>query len=72
MASTDPNSHPESPKTLDQLSNESTPGFVGEFWEFLKDNKKWWLLPILIVLGLLGVVVALMSTGAAPLIYTLF
>ena len=43
-----------------------------EFWHFLKHNKKWWLLPILIVLGLLGLLVLLSGTAIAPFIYPLF
>ena len=45
---------------------------VAEFWDFLKHNKKWWLLPIVIVLLMLGALVMLGSTAAAPFIYTLF
>jgi Family of unknown function (DUF5989) len=48
------------------------PGFLAEFWEFLKHNKKWWLLPILVVLVLVGVLLVLGSTAVAPFIYTLF
>ena len=47
-------------------------GLVSELMAFLKDNKKWWLLPILVVLFLVGVLVILGGTGAAPFIYTLF
>ena len=47
-------------------------GLVAEFWDFLKYNKKWWLLPIVIVLLTLGALVILGSTAAAPFIYTLF
>ena len=43
-----------------------------EFWAFLKQNKKWWLLPIVITMLLLGVLIFLSSTAAAPFIYTLF
>lgn len=43
-----------------------------EFWAFLAENKKWWLLPIIVVLFLFGLLIALGSTGAAPFIYTLF
>ncbi|HWB10159.1 MAG TPA: DUF5989 family protein [Pirellulales bacterium] len=48
-------------------------GIVLEFWDFLANNKKWWLLPIVIVLSLFGVLL-LLSTGTpvAPFIYTLF
>ena len=47
-------------------------GFVGELWGFLRENKKWWLLPIFIVLLLLGLLILLSGTGLAPFIYTLF
>ena len=47
-------------------------GPVGEFWRFLRHNKKWWLIPILVVLLSFGVLLLLASTGAAPFIYTLF
>ena len=45
---------------------------VQEFSLFIAENKKWWLIPMLLVLGLFGVLIALGSTGAAPFIYTLF
>lgn len=44
----------------------------GELWAFLRHNKKYWLAPILIVLLLLGLLVFLSGTAAAPFIYTLF
>jgi hypothetical protein len=43
-----------------------------EFWQFVVHNKKWWLIPILMVLFLFGVLMLLGSTAAAPFIYTLF
>ena len=45
---------------------------LAEFWGFLKTNKKYWLLPILTVLLMMGMLVVLSSSGAAPFIYTLF
>ena len=48
------------------------PGFFAEFWQFLRHNKKWWLLPILLVLLGIGVLAALSATPLAPFIYTLF
>ena len=44
---------------------------AAEFWEFLKHNKKWWLLPIVIVLILISLLVAL-NPALAPFIYPLF
>jgi|TARA_B100001093_G_scaffold514749_1_gene589499 hypothetical protein len=47
--------------------------FVKEFWEFLKVRKKYWLLPIFIVLALFGMLIVLSQGSAvAPFIYTLF
>ena len=45
---------------------------VREFVDFLTHNKKWWLTPIILVLLLLGVLIALGGTAAAPFIYTIF
>ena len=45
---------------------------VREVWEFLRVTKKWWLLPIVIVLALFGALVLMSGTAAAPFIYTLF
>jgi hypothetical protein len=45
---------------------------LAEFWAFLKYNKKWWLLPIVIVMLLLSVLIYLAMSPAAPFIYTLF
>ena len=47
-------------------------GFMGEYWYFLRHNKRLWLTPVIIVLLLLGALVVLGGTGAAPFIYTLF
>ena len=47
-------------------------GFFTEFFHFVRDNKKWWLVPMLVALLALGVLVALGGTAAAPFIYTLF
>ena len=45
------------------------PGLIVEFWDFLKHNKQWWLLPILIVVLLFGTLVILSGTGVALFIY---
>ena len=47
--------------------------FLKEFWEFLKVRKKFWLLPIILVLLLFGVLIVFTSGSAvAPFIYTIF
>ena len=47
--------------------------FLKEFCDFLKVRKKYWLLPILIVLFLFGLLIVLsQGTAVAPFIYTIF
>jgi hypothetical protein len=47
--------------------------FVKEFWGFLKVRKKFWLLPILLVMVLFGGLIVLSQGSAvAPFIYTMF
>ncbi len=46
---------------------------LGEFWQFLRQRKKFWLLPLVIMLMLLGLVIVLTANSAlAPFIYTVF
>lgn len=59
------------PRTLDQLGGGSR-GLLGDLWQFMRENKKWWLLPILVCFALFGALLLLSGTGAAPFIYTLF
>ena len=53
-------------------SEQQRSGMFSEFLYFLKTSKKWWLLPIVVILVGFGVLVFLSSTAAAPFIYTLF
>tara|TARA_A100001011_G_C14304165_1_gene842271 strand:+ start:1888 stop:2037 length:150 start_codon:yes stop_codon:yes gene_type:complete len=47
--------------------------FIVEFWNFLKVRKKFWLLPIVLVLALFGGLIILSQGSAvAPFIYAIF
>jgi hypothetical protein len=47
--------------------------FFAEFWDFLKMRKKFWLLPLLAALGLVGgLLIFAQGTAVAPFVYTLF
>ncbi len=47
--------------------------FLKDLWGFMKERKKFWLAPIIIILLILGVLIVIGgSTAAAPFIYTLF
>lgn len=64
---------PNQPKTeFEQFGEEKPLSLPQEFYLFITENKKWWLTPIVLVLGLVGMLVLFGSTGAAPFIYTLF
>lgn len=74
-AMTQPRSpHSDSPShdSLEQQAQQRQQGLISEFFDFIRHNKKWWLTPIIAVLLLLGVLILLGGTGAAPFIYTLF
>jgi len=46
---------------------------VKELWAFLRVRKKWWLLPVIVILGFLSFLIILAEGSAfAPFIYTLF
>lgn len=53
-------------------AEQPSSGLFSEFWQFLRHNKKWWLLPILLFLLVFAVMMVLAATGVAPFIYTLF
>ena len=46
---------------------------IGELWEYMRERKKYWLLPILVMMAALGGLIVLSQGSAvAPFIYTLF
>ena len=59
-------------RAFEEAGEKPSPGVAREFFLFLKENKKFWLIPPLVALLLLGLVVLLGGTAAAPFIYSLF
>jgi hypothetical protein len=55
-----------------RAASERSTTFIGEFWQFMRHNKKWWLIPIIVTLLLVAVLILLAGAGGGPLIYTLF
>jgi len=48
-------------------------GIVREFWDFLRNRKKWWLAPIIVMMALVGALLVFAQGSAlAPFIYTIF
>jgi hypothetical protein len=62
----------EPQKSFEQASGEKQESLGSEIIRMLRHNKKWWLIPIVVVLLAFGLLLILGSTGAAPFIYTLF
>ena len=48
------------------------PGIISETVSWLRNNKKWWFLPVIITLLFIGMLVVLGGSPLAPFIYTLF
>lgn len=64
--------HPASvPDDFAEHARGGRRGLVSEMWAFFLENKKWWLLPIVITMLGLGVLVVL-GGGATPFLYALF
>jgi Family of unknown function (DUF5989) len=56
---------------VDASRKRRTPLWL-EIWALLRENKKWWLTPIVLAILLLGVLSLLAGSAVAPFIYTLF
>ena len=55
------------------MARSAQPSLPGEIWAFLRERKKWWLGPIILVLVLFGgLLVLAQGSAVAPFIYTLF
>ena len=59
-------------KDFERSASKRQGNLAGEVWSFLRENKKWWLLPLIVVLVLVGALIVLSTTAVAPFIYTLF
>ena len=62
----------DSARDFIQQAEQAQSGLLREFWEWLRYNKKWWLMPIVLILLFVGLLVFLSGTAIAPFIYTLF
>jgi hypothetical protein len=62
---------PES-EFLAEAGHDKQGGLLAELVAFMRETKAWWMAPILVVLGLVGVMLVAGATGAAPFIYSLW
>jgi hypothetical protein len=51
--------------------NRQRLGLIKEFWHFMRARKRWWLLPIIVALVLLGVFIVLVE-ALGPFMYAIF
>jgi hypothetical protein len=70
--SDDQRTQQDKPSAFEEAGGDVPPSLVQEFWQFILENKAWWMVPIILALAIVGLFVVLGSTGAAPFIYTLF
>ena len=54
------------------LSEGRDPGLLSDLWDFMKTSRKWWMLPMILMLLLLSGLLVLSHTAVAPFIYSLF
>ena len=48
-------------------------GLVGELWAFMRERKKFWLLPVIVVMLVIGsLLIFAQGSALAPFIYTIF
>ena len=73
MSTTEPS--PEKSRRAEDFARDAErpeTGMIAELFSFLGSNRKWWLLPIIAILLLIGLIGVLGGTALAPFIYTLF
>jgi hypothetical protein len=68
--SADINEGEELMKSQNELGKN--PGFLRELLQFISQNKKWYLVPVIVAILFMAILIILGSTGAVPFIYTLF
>jgi hypothetical protein len=67
-----PSAQDDNRSSFAEQARQQRSGLVAELVDFLRNNKKWWLTPIVLVLLIVGALIMLSGTAAAPFIYTLF
>ncbi len=57
---------------FEELGRMEQTSQVSDFLYFFKQSRKWWLLPVIVMLAVLGAIAMFSGSAAAPFIYTLF
>lgn len=72
MKSDDPKRNDHEADVFASAGAEARGSFFADYLHFLKRTRKWWLVPLIVILLLFGGLFILASTGGAPFIYALF
>lgn len=59
------------PTEFSNQAEEQSVGLIAEFIAFLTHNKKWWLIPIIVVFLLAGLLILIAGSPLGPFVYTL-
>ncbi len=62
----------DQPTEFEELGRMEQTSQVDDFLYFFKQSRKWWLLPVVALLAVLGAIAMFSGSAAAPFIYTLF
>ena len=62
----------DQPAEFEELGRMEQTSQVSDFLYFFKQSRKWWLLPVIALLAVLGAIAMFSGSAAAPFIYTLF
>ena len=57
---------------LARQKGRAASGPLAEFWYFVNRSRKWWMMPILVMLMLIGTLLVMAGTAVGPFIYALF
>lgn len=63
---------PQTDETFRSRAQSAQPGLLSELAEFMVHNKRWWLVPMIVVLLVLGLMIVVTNTAIVPGIYMLF
>jgi len=72
MSERHPSEQGDAPSAFEREAQRAALGFFREMTGFLRQSRKWWLVPVLLALVTVGVFVVLAETAVAPFIYALF
>jgi hypothetical protein len=62
----------EKKNAFEEAAQRPQSNLLSEFYSLLKVNKKYWMIPIIVMLLIFGLIIVVGGTAAAPFIYTLF